>query len=62
LIKKKRPVLRQGARFALRLVYQVFDPWHPGEPQVPVDALKFRVLTMSFVPLLCVAEFTVVLL
>jgi len=42
------------------LLYQVRDPWHPGEPQVLVVALKFNVLTTFETPLACVAAFTAV--
>ena len=42
------------------LLYQVLDPWHPGEPQVSVVAFQFKVLTTSLTPLACVAAFTVV--
>ena len=61
MIKKKAPCLATG-RFEMSyfLLYQLLDPWHPGEPQVPVFALKFKVLTISLVPLLCVAVFTAV--
>jgi hypothetical protein len=40
--------------------YQVLDPWHPGEPQVPVVALKFNVLTTFVTPFMCVAAVAVV--
>jgi hypothetical protein len=42
------------------ILYQPLDPWHPGDPQVPVVALKFKVATVFFTPLACVAAFTVV--
>ena len=37
------------------LRYHALDPWHPGEPQVLVVALKFREFTTFFVPFMCVA-------
>jgi hypothetical protein len=38
--QKKAPCLATG-RFEMSyfLLYQLLDPWHPGEPQVPVVAL-----------------------
>ena len=37
------------------LLYQLLDPWHPGEPQVLVVALKFKLLTTFVTPFMCVA-------
>ena len=53
------PALRQGAQDSLIFYYQLRVPWHPGE-QERVVALKFKLLTTFFTPLLCVAAFTVV--
>jgi hypothetical protein len=61
---KKAPCLATGRSLLLYLfpAYQVLDPWHPGEPQVLVVALKFKLLTTLFTPFKCVAEFTAVVL
>ena len=57
---KKAPCLAAG-RFEMSyfLAYQVLVPWHAGAQELAVE-LKFKELTTFFVPLLCVAAFTVV--
>jgi len=54
--KEKAPCLATG-RFetCCFLLYQALDPWHPGEPQLLVVALKFNVLTTFVTPFMCVA-------
>ena len=47
-------------RCFVRPAYQALDPWHPGEPQVLVVALKFSVLTTFVAPFMCVAAVTAV--
>ncbi len=47
------------SQYFLATTYQVRVPWHPGE-QERVVALKFKVLTTSFTPFLCVVAVTAV--
>lgn len=63
-LHKKAPCLATGRSLLLYLfsAYQALDPWHPGEPQVLVVALKFKLLTTLFTLFMCVAEFTAVVL
>ena len=60
-MQKKAPCLTAG-RFetCYFLTYQVREPWHPGEAQVFVVALKFKVFMMFVTPFMCVAAFVVV--